>query len=285
MAAITSLALAAGSMAFGAYNMFAGKSQQQAGYQQMQQGAQIQAEAARQQAAISKEQAAASVDFAGRERTINQTASSQALAAAGASRDIQAGVIANERSIQESNRQAMELQARRQSLEMIRNQQRARSIAVTTGVAQGGSGAVRGSSAVAGAYGQIGGQTGVNLMGVQQNLQIGRDIFAANQNTSDRRVQMADLEYLYATQQANNQTMKSNLTYDYAVSNAGFQTRMADTQTLMSQGSGLMNMGQAQVGMGNSQYQMGSSLFQAGPNIFGMGQTFNQYYPNFKLFS
>lgn len=278
MAALTSLALAAGvgSMAFGAVNMMEGQSQQKAGYETMQRGSAIQADAARQQAGISKEQAAASVDFAGRERDINTQASGQALSAAGASRDIQTSVIGQERAIQESQRQAMELAARRQSLEIIRNQQRGRALALTANVAQGGSGAVGGSSALGGAYGQIAGQTGVNMMGVQQNLQVGRDIYAANQSISGSRVDSANLEYLYAQQQAANQTMKSNLTYDYALSNAAFQTRLADTQTLMSQGQGIVNMGQGQAGMGQSRSQMGSSFFQAGPSIFSMGQSASQ---------
>lgn len=278
MAALTSLAIAAGvgSMAFGAYNMYEGQQQQQEGYDRMQQGSAIQGQAAKQQAEISKEQATASVGFAGRERDINQTASTQALTAAGASRDIQTAVVGQERNIQESQRQAMELGARRQSLEIIRNQQRGRSLALTTNVAQGGSGAVGGSSALGGAYGQISGQSNVNLLGVNQNLGIGRDIFAANTNISNSRVDMANLEYAYATQQAANQTLKSNLTYDYAVSNAAFTTRLADTQTLMSQGTGIVNQGQGLVGMGQSQSQMGSSFFQAGPSIFSMGQTGQQ---------
>lgn len=283
MAALTSLALAAGvgSMAFGAYNMYEGKQQQQAGYNQMQQGSAIQAEAARQQAAISKEQAAASVEFAGRERDINVNASNQALTAAEASRGIQTSVVGQELNIQEMNRRAMELNARRQSLEIIRNQQRGRALALATNVAQGGSGATRGSSALGGAYGQIAGQTGVNALGVDQNLQIGQNIFASNASISNSRIDMANLEYQYAQQQAANQTLKSNLTYDYAVSNAAFTTRLADTQTLMSQGTGMVNMGQGQVGMGNSQYQMGASFFQAGPNIFSMGQSAQQMLPSF----
>lgn len=283
MAALTSLALAAGvgSTAFGLYNSYQGKQQQKQGYELMQQGSAIQAEAARQQAGISKEQAAASVDFAGRERTINQTATDQSLAAAGASRDIQTSTIAQEQRIQESNRQAMELGARRQSLEIIRQQQRGRALALATNVSQGGSGAVNGSSALQGAYGQIGGQTGVNMLGVSQNLQIGRDIFTANQNISQNRIDSANLEYLYAQQQAANQTAKSNLTYDYAVSNAAFQTRFADTQTLMSQGTGLVNQGQGLVGLGQSQSNFGASMFQAGSSIFGAAQSFNQLAPSF----
>lgn len=283
MAALSSFGLAAslGSMAFGALNMYEGKQQQKAGYDLMQQGSAIQAQAAQQQAGISKEQAAASVTFAGRERDINQTAVDQSLAASAASRNIQLSTIAQEQAVQESNRQAMELGARRQSLEIIRQQQRGRALALTANVAQGGSGAVNGSSALQGAYGQIGGQTGVNMLGVSQNLQIGRDIFTANQNISNNRIDSANLEYLYAQQQAANQTAKSNLTYDYAVSNAAFQTRLADTQTLMSQGTGLVNRGQGMVGLGQSQSQFGSSFFQAGPSLFSMGQSFGQLTPSF----
>lgn len=272
MAALTSLALGLGSMALGAYTSYEGSQQAKAGAAQAAAGAQIQAQAAQQAAGISKEQAAASVVFAGQERDINTQAAAQSVAAAGASRDINQGIVAQQKDIEATKRQAMEVDARRQQLEIIRNQQRGRALGLTTATAQGAS---KGSG-LQGGYGQISGQTGVNLLGVQQNLQAGRDIFDANSNITNLNSQMADLTYNYAVQQAATQTAKSNLAYGYAESNAGFQTRLADTQALSSQGAGQIAMGQGQMQIGQSQMTLGSQLFSAGPSIFSAGQNFNQ---------
>jgi hypothetical protein len=259
-------------MAYGAYNAYEGNQRSQAGAAQAAEGARIQAEAARQAAGISKEQAAASVVFAGQERDINIQAADQSVAAAGASRTINQGIVGEQREIEATKRQAMEVDARRQQLEIVRNQQRARALGLTTATAQGAS---KGSG-LQGGYGQISGQTGVNLLGVQQNLQAGRDIFDSNASISNYNSQMADLTYNYAVQQAATQTSKSNLAYGYAQSNAGFQTRQADVQTLAAQGGGQVAQGQGQMQLGQSQMSLGQSLFSAGPSIFSAGQNFNQ---------
>lgn len=277
MAALSTLGLVAGlgSMAAGAYNQFQGSKQAQRGYELQQQGAQLQAQAASIAAGISKEQAAASVVFAGQERDINQLAAQQSITASNASLAINQGIVQQQKNIESQKRQAMEVDARRQQLEIIRQQQRGRALALTTGVAQGGSGSLRGS-ALQGAYGQIGGQSGVNLLGVQQSLQTGRAIFDANASITDYNSQMATLQNEYNIQQANNQTAKSNLAFSYAESNAAFQTRFAENQTLASQGAGLIAQGGGLVGQGNSQMQLGSSLFNAGPSIFNMSSNFSQ---------
>jgi hypothetical protein len=82
---------------------------------------------------------------------------------------------------------------------------------------------------------------------------------------------MNDLQHNYALQQAANQTTKSNIAYNYAVANAGFQTRFADTQTLMSQGQGLVNQGSGLVSQGQMQMQQGSQFMGLGQNLFSMG--------------
>lgn len=256
-------------MISGLFGQNEGRETAERGYALQQQGSRIQAQAAKQQADISKEQAASSVVFAGRERDLNNLASQQSIAAANQSYGINNSTIQAQQQIEAQKAQAMELDARRQQLETIRNQQRNRALALATGVASGGS--VTNNSALQGAYGQASGQTGVNLLGIQQNLQIGRDIYGLNQNISNNQIAMNDLQRSYALQQAQNQTTRSNLTFDYAQANAGFQTRMADTQTLMSQGQGLVNQGSGLVSQGQMQTQAGNSLFSAGPSIFSMG--------------
>ena len=110
MPALTSLALAAGvaSMGYGAYQSYSGQQQAAAGAAQAQRGAQIQAEAARQQAAISKEQAATSVEFAGQERDINILASQQSVDASNKSFDINKGIIAGERNVEEQKQKLLQ---------------------------------------------------------------------------------------------------------------------------------------------------------------------------------
>lgn len=274
MAVLTGLAIAAGigSMAVGAYNMYEGQQRAAEGAKLQQQGSEIQAQAARQQAEISKEQAASSVVFAGKERDVNVLASQQSIDASNQSYGINQNVIAAQQEIEAQKAKAMEIDARRQQTEIIRNQQRGRALALTNATAQG---AARGSG-LQGGYGQIAGVSGFNMLGVQQNLQIGRDIYSENQNISNSRIQQADLEHMYALQQANNQTTKANTAYDYAVVNAGYTTRFADTQTLNSQGAGLVNRGAGVASQGQMQASMGQSLFSAGPSIFSMGSNFNQ---------
>lgn len=268
MAVLSSLGMALGgaSMIGGLFQQDAGRKQSQQGYALQQQGSQIQAEAARQQAGISKEQAASSVMFAGRERDLNTLASQQSIAAANQSFGINNSTIQAQQQVEAQKAQAMEMDARRQQLEVIRNQQRGRAMALTAATAQG----AKSGSGLQGGYGQVSGQSGVNLLGIQQNLQTGRDIFGLNQTISGNQIALNDLQRSYAVQQALNQTTKSNMMFDYASSNAGFQTRMADTQTMMSQGQGLVNQGSGIVSQGQMQTQAGNSMFSAGPSLFGM---------------
>lgn len=276
-----SLALGAGSMVSGLFGGAEGRATSQQGFGLQQQGYGIQAEAARQQAGISKEAAASSVLFAGRERDVNLLASQQSMSASNQSYAINAGTIQAQQQIEAQKARAMEIDARRQQLEIIRNQQRGRALALTTGVAQGGS-ATR-SSALQGAYGQVSGQTGVNLLGVQQNLEIGRSINAFNVDISNNQIAQNDLQRTYAMQQALNQTTKSNIAFDYATANAGFQTRFADTQTTMSQGQGLVNQGSGLVQQGQMQQQAGSTMFNLGPSIFSMGMNANKLFGGFNF--
>lgn len=274
MAALTALALAVGvaSMGYGVYEQQQGKAQAQQGYQLQQQGSLIQADAARQAAGISKEQAASSVVFAGQERDVNILASQQGIDASNQSFGINKNIISDEQGVERQKAQAMEVDARRQQLEVVRNQQRARAVGLTAATAQGAS---KGSG-LQGGYGQASGQAGVNLQGIQQNLEIGRNIFGLNTDISTNRIAQNELEHTYALQQAANQTTKANLTYQYSVANAGFQTRQADVSTLMSQGQGLVNQGAGYVSQGQATSAMGNSFLSAGPSIFSMGMNTNQ---------
>lgn len=263
------------SMGFGLWNSMEGMEEAEEGRALQAAGARQQAEAARMQAQISKEQAASSVLFAGQERSLNQLASQQSLGFSTSARNINNQITAFETQVEGQRKQAMELDARRKQLEVIRNQQRYRAVALTNATAQG----ARQGSGLQGGYGQISGQSGFNLLGIQQNLQIGQNIFGLNSQITGQKQQYADLQYNYAVQQAANQTTKSNMMYDYAVSNADFQTRQADAGTMLSQGQGLVNQGAGQVSAGQSQQSLGQTLFNAGPQLFSMGMNANNVFP------
>jgi hypothetical protein len=72
----------------------------------------------------------------------------------------------------------MNLQAMRERREVVRNSILARATALATTSAQGAS--APGSSALGGAYGQIGGDRGRQTLAINQNQEIGQGIFKAN---------------------------------------------------------------------------------------------------------
>lgn len=88
----------------------------------------------------------------------------------------------------EQQKKQMELQARRQQLEVIRNNQKVRSMSLTATNAQG----AKFSSGLQGAYGQAQGQSGSNLLAIDQNLTIGRTLADINTDISAQRMALAD---------------------------------------------------------------------------------------------
>src|SRR5690349_12770116 len=160
MAAITSTILAAtavaglGLSAYGMQQQAAGREQQAAGAQTQAVGSRIQAFAAQQAAE-------------GAQRQVEGAAAQNVATKA---------ITGLEQQTEAQRFAAMELDARRQSLEAIRQGQRARALGLTAATQQGaGFG-----SGLQGGYGQISGQTNQNLLGVGQNLEIGRNIFGIN---------------------------------------------------------------------------------------------------------
>lgn len=83
--------------------------------------------------------------------------------------------------------QAMSTDARRRELEVIRNAQRARAMAVTTATSQG---AAQGSG-LQGAYGQISGQSETNMKAIGDSLNFGTQMFAINADISAQRGALA----------------------------------------------------------------------------------------------
>jgi hypothetical protein len=80
-----------------------------------------------------------------------------------------------------------QLSARRSQMEVIRNEQRARSLALSNSANQG----AQFGSGLSGGYGQIYGQTGNNLLGINQNLSLGAQSYAVNQSISGQEQNIA----------------------------------------------------------------------------------------------
>lgn len=102
--------------------------------------------------------------------------------------EAQQKMIQEEQKQEALRRRAQELDSRRRTMEMVRTQQRARAASLATTTAQGAST----GSALEGAYGQAAGQTGVNMLGVQQNYDIGSQMFASNLMLSNQRMAYAN---------------------------------------------------------------------------------------------
>lgn len=98
--------------------------------------------------------------------------------------------FALESQVNDQRKAAMELSARRQSTEIFRNAQKARSMALVNATSQG----AQGGSGIQGGYGQISGESNFNLAGVQQNLQIGQNIFGLDNQINQQKSAIAGFQ-------------------------------------------------------------------------------------------
>lgn len=102
---------------------------------------------------------------------------------------VSADVATQEGAVNDQRKQQMELQGRRQQLENIRNTQRARAMGQAASVNQGaqfGTGYAGGQAEAT--------DTGItNAVGINQNLQIGRNIFGLDDKISQDKIKMAQL--------------------------------------------------------------------------------------------
>lgn len=101
----------------------------------------------------------------------------------------QKAIAADQIKIEKQKRQAMELDSRRRELEVFRNVQRARSIALTNATLQGG----QFGSGVIGGMAQASQAGREDLGAIGQNLTIGRNISDLNNDISQHKMTLADL--------------------------------------------------------------------------------------------
>lgn len=224
------------------------------GYLQQKKGQDTQVAAAQEQARIAGIQAQESARFALSEAELTKLASDQSYEAAAASEGINRNIIEGERGIEGQKYNAMLLDNKRAVLETLRDQQRKNALGITTATAQG----AQFGSGVQGARAQTSGQTGNNLLGFQQNLEVGQNIFGYNAGITEQRIALGQLQTSYARQQADVTTRESRLKAEYA-------QKQADLTTASSAAGSNMATGQ-----GQSAY--GGSLIGAAQNIFSVGQ-------------
>lgn len=94
-------------------------------------------------------------------------------------------------------RNAMELTAHRSQLEVVRNNQRARAMATNNATSQG----AQFGSGLSGGLGQIQGQSGTNLLGINQNLATGEQLSSINTRIDQYQGQVTQLQGQLSTAQ------------------------------------------------------------------------------------
>lgn len=126
-----------------------------------------------------------------------------AFSAAGKAKDaynIQTQISQTEGLVNDQRRTAMELSARRQSMEIFRNNQRARSMALNNATNQGAS--YGNSSGLPGGTAQVDAQSTFNLQGINQNLEIGRNIFGLDDQISKQKLALSGVQSSMMTDQS-----------------------------------------------------------------------------------
>lgn len=113
---------------------------------------------------------------------------------------IQSQISGLEGQVNDQRRTAMELSARRQSMEIFRNNQRARSLALNNATQQGAS--YGNSSGLPGGTAQVDAQSTFNLQGVNQNLDIGRNIFGLDDQISKQKLALSGVQSQMMTDQS-----------------------------------------------------------------------------------
>lgn len=110
---------------------------------------------------------------------------------------IQSNIAGDEGQLEDQRHTAMQLQASRQSTEILRANQRARSTAINNATGQG----AQFGSGLQGGLAQVQDEGLFNLAGVNQNLQIGNAMFDINKDITKQKQQLALVQGQSATDQ------------------------------------------------------------------------------------
>lgn len=157
--------------------------------------------------------------------------------------------------------QQMILTAGRQQMQTIRNTQLARSMALNSSTAQG----AQFGSGLQGGYGQISGDSNTSLLGVNQNLEIGKNMFGLDALISDQKI----LQAQYAGQQATYQGQLAAINGGKAVSDAvgSFGTSLGGSAKEIGNVFGGTRTGDTTNGMQSTFDQMSAST-NSGPRSY-----------------
>jgi len=112
------------------------------------------------------------------------------MSASGKYNQAQQQQIQAEQAAEAQRRQLDLLKHQRNQVEIYRNAQRAKSLALNNSVNQG----ANFGSGLSGGLGQISGQSGTNLVGENQNFQIGQNIFDDNAKVSNAKIAQANAQ-------------------------------------------------------------------------------------------
>jgi hypothetical protein len=110
--------------------------------------------------------------------------------AAQAKYDAQKKIAGLEIQADAQRRQAMEISARRNMLQTVRNAQQAQAQALANATSQG----AQFGSGLAGGKGTVAGEAGTQMLGVSQNLQIGEKMFDINDQINMQKMAESDAE-------------------------------------------------------------------------------------------
>lgn len=111
--------------------------------------------------------------------------------------NIQSNIAGLEGGLEDQRHRAMELSANRQSLEILRTNQRARSVAINNATNQN----AQYGSGLQGGLAEVGDQGLFNLAGVSKNLEIGEAMFGINKQITGQKQQLAQVQGQSATDQ------------------------------------------------------------------------------------
>jgi hypothetical protein len=111
------------------------------------------------------------------------------------SSQIQGEIVAQEREANMQRQQAMVLSARRQSTEIMRQNQRQQSLAQSRATNQG----AQFGSGLQGGLAQVQDQSNYNALGIDQNLEIGQNIFGIDNKISGLKGQLSNSQSNQAT--------------------------------------------------------------------------------------
>ncbi len=110
---------------------------------------------------------------------------------------IQSNIAGLEGGLEDQRHTAMELAARRQSVETLRTNQRARATAINNATNQG----AQFGSGLQGGLAQVEDEGLFNLSGISQNLEIGESMFGINKQITGQKQQLAQVQGKQATDQ------------------------------------------------------------------------------------